>query len=167
MNVLVAILALIAFIASKIYQLIKVPKGLENVPTINFLSFFVTMAWFDGEWILIVTDLGLIKDIITKTDLYPKSLLKESFPKSLLNQYYGENLLLSNGDVSLETSSTHRRIANPSFRNLPVHIFVESVMKLLNVMEKVDNEPIEIKNYMHRMTLDVLGRAAFGFDFNV
>ncbi|GET03485.1 cytochrome P450 [Rhizophagus clarus] len=166
MNVLVAILALIAFIASKIYQLIKVPKGLENVPTINYLSFFVTMvgpdkrwetsreilekegigkAWFDGEWIIIICILNP----------YSKNRFQ--------NQYYGENLLLSNGDVW----KRHRRIANPSFRNLPVHIFVESVMKLLNVMEKVDNEPIEIKNYMHRMTLDVLGRAAFGFDFNV
>jgi hypothetical protein len=34
-------------------------------------------------------------------------------------------------------------------------------------MERVDNEPIEVKNLMHRLTLDVLGKAAFGFDFNV
>jgi cytochrome P450 len=40
-------------------------------------------------------------------------------------------------------------------------------MKMLDVMEKVDNEPIEIKNLMHSLTLDVLGKAAFGFDFNV
>lgn len=53
----------------------------------------------------------------------------------------------------------------PSFRNLPEHVFIES--KLLNVMEKVDNKPIEIENLIHRMALDVLGRADFGFDFNV
>ncbi|PKY30823.1 hypothetical protein RhiirB3_392861 [Rhizophagus irregularis] len=52
----------------------------------------------------------------------------------------------------------------PSFRNLPEHVFIES--KLLNVMEKVDNKPIEIENLIHRMALDVLGRADFGFDFN-
>jgi hypothetical protein len=40
-------------------------------------------------------------------------------------------------------------------------------MKLLNVMEKVDNKHIEIRDLMHRLTLDVLGKAAFGFDFNV
>ncbi|PKY56887.1 cytochrome P450, partial [Rhizophagus irregularis] len=93
--------------------------------------------------------------------LYPKALLKESFPKSLLTQYYGVNLVFSNGDVS-----RIYRIANPSFRNLPVHVFVESATKLLNIVEKIDNEPIEVKNLMHRLTLDVLGKAAFGFDFN-
>lgn len=59
------------------------------------------------------------------------------------------------------------RIANPAFKNLPKHVFVESTIKLLNVMEKFDNQPIEVKNLMHRLTLDVLGKAAFGFDFNV
>ncbi|PKC58569.1 cytochrome P450, partial [Rhizophagus irregularis] len=93
--------------------------------------------------------------------LYPKALLKESFPKSLLTQYYGVNLVFSNGDVS-----RIYRIANPSFRNLPVHVFVESATKLLNIVEKIDNEPIEVNNLMHRLTLDVLGKAAFGFDFN-
>ncbi|PKB95220.1 hypothetical protein RhiirA5_437124, partial [Rhizophagus irregularis] len=38
-------------------------------------------------------------------------------------------------------------------------------------MEKIDNEPIEVKSLMHRakfdrLALDVLGKAAFGFDFN-
>ena len=42
------------------------------------------------------------------------------------------------------------RIANPAFRNLPIHVFTESAMKLLEVMEKVDNEPIDAKNLMHR-----------------
>ncbi|CAB4414970.1 unnamed protein product [Rhizophagus irregularis] len=53
---------------------------------------------------------------------------------------------MSNGDIF----ERHRRITNPSFQSLPVHVFVESLMKLLDVMEKVDNEPtIEIKNFMH------------------
>ncbi|PKY30822.1 cytochrome P450, partial [Rhizophagus irregularis] len=118
--------------------------------------------WFNGQWTITVTDLGLVKDIMTKTDLYPKALLEESFPTSLITKYYGTNVVLSNGDVW----KRHRRIANPSFRNLPVHVFVESTTKLLNVMEKIDNEPIEVKSLMHRLALDVLGKAAFGFDFN-
>ncbi|RIA90098.1 cytochrome P450 [Glomus cerebriforme] len=89
---------------------------------------------------------GISKRYSYKTDLYPKSLLDESFPGSLFAQYYGTNIVFSNGDV--------------------IHVFVESAIKLLNVMEKVDNEPIEVKDLMHRLTLDVLGKAAFGFDFN-
>ncbi|GES99837.1 cytochrome P450 [Rhizophagus clarus] len=186
MNFLIIILTLISFIAYKIFQKSRVPKGLENVPTISFLKTVTQMLnkigpdrrwenskellekegilklWFNGEWLVIITDLGLVKDIITNPDLYPKVPLKETFPGSLIAQYYGTNVVMSNGDVW----KRHRRIINPSFRNLPVHVFVESVMKMLNVMEKVDNEPIEFKNLMHSLTLDVLGRAAFGFDFN-
>ncbi|CAB4414962.1 unnamed protein product [Rhizophagus irregularis] len=186
MNILTAILLVVSFITFKFYQLTKVPKRLKNVPTLSFLDFLITIyinagpdkrweynretlekegiakAWFNGNWVLVVTDLELAKDILTKTDLYPKALLKESFPKSLLTQYYGVNLVFSNGDEW----KRHRRIANPSFRNLPVHVFVESATKLLNIVEKIDNEPIEVNNLMHRLTLDVLGKAAFGFDFN-
>ncbi|RIA94749.1 cytochrome P450 [Glomus cerebriforme] len=181
-----AILVLVSFIIFKIYQKTRVPEGLKNVPTLSFLVLLTEIynkvgpdkrwedirdilekegigkLWFNGEWTLTVTDLGLVKDIITKTDLYPKSLLGESFPGNLVTQYYGDNVVFSNGDVW----KRHRRIANPSFRNIPVHVFVESAIKLLNVMEKVDNEPIEIRNLMHGLTLDVLGKAAFGFDFN-
>ncbi|CAB4388477.1 unnamed protein product [Rhizophagus irregularis] len=100
-----------------------------------------------------------------KTDLYPKALLKELFPKSLITQYYGRvNLVLSNGD-DWNVIVVLQFAIKPSFRNLPEHVFIES--KLLNVMEKVDNKPIEIENLIHRMALDVLGRADFGFDFNV
>ncbi|POG60689.1 hypothetical protein GLOIN_2v1815553 [Rhizophagus irregularis DAOM 181602=DAOM 197198] len=52
----------------------------------------------------------------------------------------------------------HRRIVNPTFRNLPLIVFVEFAAKLLDIMEKVDNKPIEISNLMRRLTLDVLGK---------
>ncbi|RIA87169.1 cytochrome P450 [Glomus cerebriforme] len=186
MNFLIVILPLIFFIAFKIYHTIKVPEGLKNVPTLSFFKFLyaflvqdgpdkrwerlreildkegIVKVWFNGKWTLIVSDFGFVKDIIMKTDVYPKASLEEIFPGSLLAQYYGTNMVFSNGDVW----KRHRRIANPSFRNLPAHVFVESAMKLLNIMEKVDNEPIEVNDFMHRLTLDVLGKVSFGFDFN-
>ncbi|CAG8756710.1 1916_t:CDS:2, partial [Funneliformis caledonium] len=84
------------------------------------------------------------------------------FPGSLLASYYGTNVVFSNGDVW----KRHRYIINPAFKSLPMHLFDETALKLLKVIEKVDNGPIEVKDLMHRLTLDVLGRAAFGFDFN-
>ncbi|CAG8434028.1 9717_t:CDS:2 [Funneliformis mosseae] len=47
-----------------------------------------------------------------------------------------------------------------------MHVFDENAVKLLKVIEKVDNGHIEVKELMYRLTLDVLGRVAFGFDFN-
>ncbi|PKC05433.1 hypothetical protein RhiirA5_485485 [Rhizophagus irregularis] len=55
----------------------------------------------------------------------------------------------------------HRRTVNPTLRNLPLIVFVEFAAKLLDIMEKVDNKPIEISNLMRRLTLDVLGKTSF------
>ena len=53
MNFFIAILILISFIAFKIYQSVRVPEGLKNVPTLSFLdllNFIVTNAGPDKRW---------------------------------------------------------------------------------------------------------------------
>ncbi|RIB27207.1 cytochrome P450, partial [Gigaspora rosea] len=37
---------------------------------------------------------------------------------------------------------------------------------MMDILETIDKKPIEIRSLMHRFTLDVLGKVAFGFDFN-
>ncbi|CAG8672283.1 22140_t:CDS:10 [Rhizophagus irregularis] len=150
----IIILAFLAYLVWRIlrfFKNLKVPEGIKNIPTFSYLDLLfhiftkggpdkrweytrralekdgIGRFWFNKEWVLLVTDLDLAKDIVTKSE--------ESFPGSLLSKFYGTNVVMSNGD-------------------------------LLTVMEKFDNQPIEVKNLMHRLTLDVLGKAAFGFDFN-
>ncbi|CAI2177351.1 1454_t:CDS:10 [Funneliformis geosporum] len=180
------ILVFISFIAYKIYQKTKVPEGLEDVPTISYFGIFKSMFynegpdkrwedsrqvlekygigkfWFHGEWYVVTTDLELIKDVFAKTDLYPKLSLEEAFPGSLMTSYFGTNVVFSNGDVW----KRHRFITNPAFKSIPMQLFDDITVKLLKVIEKVDNEPIEVKDLMDRLILDVLGRIAFKFDFN-
>ncbi|CAG8790603.1 10780_t:CDS:2, partial [Dentiscutata erythropus] len=55
------------------------------------------------------------------------------------------------------------RVCNPAFKTLPLHLFAEIASKMI---ETIDKKPVEIKNLMQRFTLDVLGKVAFGFDFN-
>jgi hypothetical protein len=53
MNFLIIILTLISFIVYKIYQKTRVPKGLENVPTLSFLTVVIDMftnAGPDKRW---------------------------------------------------------------------------------------------------------------------
>ncbi|CAG8841460.1 19386_t:CDS:2, partial [Racocetra persica] len=59
-----------------------------------------------------------------------------------------------------------RRICNLAFKALPIHLFVETGLKLMNNLEQIDNKPIEVVDLMHRFTLDVLGKTVFDFDFN-
>ncbi|CAG8434030.1 9718_t:CDS:2 [Funneliformis mosseae] len=119
------ILVFISFIAYKVYPKFSVPEGIKDVPTLSFLKYVSAMIsnspnknwkgthevlekegigklWFNGEWRIVTTDLELTKEVFSKTDLYPKSSLEESFPGSLMTNYYGTNVVFSNG---LETSS--------------------------------------------------------------
>ena len=53
MNFSILVLILISFIAYKIYQKIKVPEGLKNVPTLSFLELVVAMynkVGMDKRW---------------------------------------------------------------------------------------------------------------------
>ncbi|CAI2176172.1 902_t:CDS:10 [Funneliformis geosporum] len=72
-----------------------------------------------------------------ENDLYPKASLEEAFPGSLMASYYGTNVVFSNGDVW----KRHRFITNPAFKSMPMQLFDEITVKLLKVVEKVDNEP--------------------------
>ncbi|CAI2198282.1 16238_t:CDS:2, partial [Funneliformis geosporum] len=170
----------------KIYQKFRVPEGLKDVPTLNYFGFLASLIlnkgpdkiweesrnilekngigkfWFNGNWYIVTIDLELIRDVFAKTDLYTKTPMEEFFPGSLMASYYGTNVVFTNGDAW----KRHRYITNPAFKSLPMHVFDETAVKLLKVIEKVDNEPIEVNDLMHRLTLDVLGRASFGFDFN-
>ncbi|CAG8489883.1 17045_t:CDS:2 [Funneliformis caledonium] len=47
-----------------------------------------------------------------------------------------------------------------------MHVFYKTAVKLLKFIEKVDSGHIEVKELMYRLTLDILGRVAFEFDFN-
>ncbi|CAG8647661.1 10325_t:CDS:2, partial [Gigaspora rosea] len=49
---------------------------------------------------------------------------------------------------------------------LPIDLFVDVGFKLMNIMETIDNKPIDVVDLMHSFTLDVLGKAVFDFDFN-
>lgn len=48
MNFFIAILILIFFIVFKIYQRVKVPEGLENVPTLSFLDIIIAIYNKEG-----------------------------------------------------------------------------------------------------------------------
>jgi len=72
------------------------------------------------------------------------------------------NIIFQNGDHW----KRHRKIANPAFhRSLPVKLFGNLTQKLFEKFE-ADGNHIDVHDYMQRYTLDVIGKAGFGFDFN-
>ncbi|CAG8528144.1 1681_t:CDS:2, partial [Dentiscutata heterogama] len=95
--------------------------------------------YFRGKWICMITDPVIAKEICLRTDVFPKLMFDEIVPNSAAERHFGVNVVHSNGDVW----KRHRRVCNPAFKTLPVHLFVEKGLKMMDILEKVDNKPIE------------------------
>ncbi|CAO3681708.1 unnamed protein product [Umbelopsis ramanniana] len=75
-----------------------------------------------------------------------------------------ENIVVLNGAVWKK----HRMIANPAFhRSMPVKLFAKQSEKMMLQFEKENDElnNIDVPNLLQRFTLDIIGLAAFGYDF--
>ncbi|KAI9307143.1 cytochrome P-450 cyp509A1 [Cunninghamella echinulata] len=117
-------------------------------------------------WTYHTSDPVAIKQILLKGDIFPKSSL-DSQRGTYVEQFTGShNILFSSGHEWLK----HRKIVNPAFhKSLPVKLFDESVQDLFDVWE--ENYPqneftLDVTKYFDRLTLQIIGKAGFGFDFN-
>ncbi|CAG8803765.1 21402_t:CDS:2, partial [Dentiscutata erythropus] len=80
---------------------------------------------------------GVVKVLIKDTNL--KLDLKEYSP--VFSRHLGVNVIHSN--VAL-----FRRACKPAFKALPIHLFVETGVKLMNILKRIDNKPIEVMDLM-------------------
>ncbi|RIB24220.1 cytochrome P450 [Gigaspora rosea] len=188
MEIIIFIAIIIILLIIYNYATYKVPDSLKDIHSISFFSIAISQLmkreggnakiysrckeyferdgviklYFRGKWICMITDLVVAKELCLRNDIFPKLMLDEILPNSAAERHFGVNVVHSNGDVW----KRHRRVCNPAFKTLPIHLFVEKALKLMDILEKVDNKPIEVRDFMQRLTLDVLGKVAFNFDFN-
>ncbi|CAG8628306.1 35032_t:CDS:2, partial [Gigaspora margarita] len=126
----------------------RTPDGLKDVHTISFFHLFksainkrggtdqmyldfqeyferdgVVKFFIKGKWICLISDPVIVKNMLLRPDTFPKLDLKEYSP--IYSRHLGVNVVHSNGDT------------------IPVHFFVETGLKLMNVLERIDNKPIE------------------------
>ncbi|KAF1802379.1 hypothetical protein V8B55DRAFT_1594502 [Mucor lusitanicus] len=147
-------------------------KNLESVPNrikrlinpITDAGYSFYMARSPIAWNLFVADPNAAKVVLMKTDNFPKT--HNFFGKSGDNTPVAvllgkENVAVSNGDVWRK----QRRIMNPAFhRSQPIKTF-GGVMPYL--FDAIDENPdkVMITKHIKAFTLDSLGLAVFGFDF--
>ena len=117
---------------------------------------------------LCVCDPELIK-IVLKTD--EANFSKRLFSYNFLRRIIGDGLVTQLGDKH----KLHRRLINPSF-NVPVlknlvPMFVEETNKLVDIWKKIaekekpEDRKIVINKVISKLTLNIIGKGAFGFDF--
>ncbi|KAI8144471.1 cytochrome P-450 cyp509A1, partial [Fennellomyces sp. T-0311] len=119
---------------------------------------------FDSNgWAVRVTRPEAARQLLFKTDIFPKSTLTGSRQASLLGRFaFGPNILFLNGDHW----KAQRLVVNPAFhRSLPVDLFGQLTQELFQKMDTMLDSPIDFRHMAERWTLDVIGRAGFGFDF--
>ncbi|KAI8339869.1 cytochrome P450 [Chlamydoabsidia padenii] len=182
--------ATIALVCRVIYSLYLVPKSLRHLPSVpyhvmigSFLrredissrvrSIFapamkkgngVFVVRFPLEWSIFVTEPMAAKAVLMKTENFPKSLdvLDALGDNNPVVRFFGhDNIAVVNG----ERWKTQRKVMNPAFhRSMPVQMFGRLLQKGFKNIEKQGNE-VPILDFFQRLTLDALGIAAFGFDF--
>src|SRR5437660_1016310 len=61
---------------------------------------------------------------------------------------------------------THRRIANPALNKaLSPEVIGKETIDLINLLDKLVDQPIDINKLMQRITIQILGKIAFSYDF--
>ncbi|CAO3631542.1 unnamed protein product [Cunninghamella blakesleeana] len=124
---------------------------------------FVQPAIGLGFWSVHLTDPIAIKQLLLRNEIYPKSTKNWGAPGSLLNRYMGGDSILSlNGDEW----KRHRKIANRAFnQSMPIKLFSELTLEMFNTIERTGST-VNVIDLFQRLTIDVIGLASFGFNFN-
>nr|BDB32861.1 cytochrome P450 monooxygenase [Thamnidium elegans] len=114
-------------------------------------------------WVLNVCNPEDAKRVLLKHDLFPKAALAEEQEGTLNSKFaMSANIVMLNG----AHWKLQRRAANPAFhRSMPIKLFGKLAQELFKTMDS-DNQVYNVSDLMERWTLDAIGKAGFGFDFN-
>ncbi|GAA5814314.1 hypothetical protein MFLAVUS_007808 [Mucor flavus] len=156
-------------------QVFKPPRNLRHIPYFGYFSILKSIikneSLFDrgkrqepGKvgWEIQVTNAEDIKHILLKYELFPKTNFAEGCTETLVNKFIARpNLVFTNG----EEWKSQRKIVNPAFRrSMPVKLFgniTQQLFKRIDGSEKT----LDVSDLMTRCTLEAIGKAGFGFDF--
>ncbi|KAJ8659800.1 hypothetical protein O0I10_004393 [Lichtheimia ornata] len=122
-------------------------------------------ARFSPEgWIVDIADPIAAKQMLLKTDNFPKSETTMGVQGTLIERYVGgPNIVFLNG----HDWKRHRKIANPAFhRAFPVKLFGTLAQNMFKAVDDDSNGKINVLDIFTRLTLDAIGTAGFGFNFN-
>ncbi|CAO3597966.1 unnamed protein product [Absidia cylindrospora] len=104
------------------------------------------------------------KKVLLKLEDFPKANQRAASGTLVFRMIGVSNILFENGDEWTK----HRRLANPAFhRSMPIQLFGETAQQLFAVLDKTqpDDFTVDVGELFERVTLSVIGRAGFGFDF--
>ncbi|KAG2195573.1 hypothetical protein INT47_001320 [Mucor saturninus] len=171
--------------------MMKPPKNLRHIPYIGYFSIFRTVitgeSFWDRTyrvivpfvdtlktngiyleygrhgWELFVCNSDDIRRVFLDQDLFPKFSIREGLQDTLFMKFInGENMILAH----TEAWKSQRKVISPAFRrSMPTKVFGNCMQEMFEAMDQM-GPTIDVSNLMRKYTLDVIGKAGFGFDFN-
>lgn len=178
-----------SIIALVVLHLTRVPQNFKNVPRVSILSTLYSiilgrtvqehhskviapkiskngfaLVWIRGGWSLYISKPSAIKQALKYTRVFTKFKVH---PVSLNRRFTGKrNIVRSDG----EEWRRYRKPVNPIFiQSFCTKMFADCVQEALNVLEYRANECegklVAVSDLMEYMTLDILGKGVFGYDF--
>lgn len=119
---------------------------------------------FGPKSFVVISDPALAKQVLlTNAHKYSKGLLSE-----ILDFVMGKGLIPADGEIW----KTRRRAIVPSLHRKyiasMVTMFGHSTLHGMKTLEKavLENRPVEMENFFSRLTLDIIGKAVFNYDFH-
>ncbi|KAI8873996.1 cytochrome P450 [Ramicandelaber brevisporus] len=123
-----------------------------------------------GNWIVMVNTPALAQKLLSNHRAVNKIEIARKYPYLASSQLFGKNI------ASLPTGDewrAHRHASNPPFkRSFDLTIFGNSALELCRLIERDQAESpqstqtvIHMNEYLQQLTLDMLGKALFGYDF--
>ncbi|CAG8733081.1 15088_t:CDS:10, partial [Gigaspora rosea] len=97
----------------------------------------VVKFFIKGKWICLISDPVIVKNMLLRPDTFPKLDLKEYSP--IYSRHLGVNVVHSNSDIWKRYRHT-----------IPIHFFVETGLKLMNVLEHPDNPYVTTYNDVYQ-----------------
>jgi cytochrome P450 len=191
MSYLLTFIALILIYLTYLYIKISAPpKFAKSIPVVSFIQ--IILAVFTGKtvhyrfnkilwpklkekgyaivygpfgWSFIIAKPVIAKSLFRNSNKFSKLVIPD--PGSLTELFFGKaNILGSDG----EEWKRLRRPANPIFsQSFQPEVFSPCVLETLDALDERVNrhhgKPIEVKDLMELMSLDILGRGVFSHDF--
>ncbi|CAO3646125.1 unnamed protein product [Cunninghamella blakesleeana] len=182
----------IALIGHTIHRLLTPPKHLSHLPYISPIASLKNFILKKTPTHIMMRDLSMplvekyglylkidrsgwtvhcanpesIKQVFLKSDIFPKADMKKYGQTLNLKFIKPSNILLDSG---LEWKK-HRMICNPAFsRHMPVNLFGEMTRQVFQLWDKTyptSDFVVDFSNAMERLTLEIIGKAGFDFEFN-
>ncbi|KAI7873099.1 cytochrome P450 [Mucor mucedo] len=188
-SIAVAVALSVAYLIGE--MILKPPRNLRHIPYVGYFSIIKSMITNESKWNrayrvhlaeidkpnhkglllepgplgweVLVSNPEDVKRILLKQDLFSKTKTSHCLEETLLGKFaLLPNIVSLNGHAW----KSQRNVANPAFhRSMPIKLFGNLTRDLFHVMETMD-DIVDVTDLMERWTLNAIGKAGFGFDFN-